>query len=157
MAIDFITRKPEETYALGQRLAKCLREGDVLCLEGNLGAGKTLLVAGIANALGVTDPVTSPTFNLMYTYPSEPPIYHFDLYRLDFPEELDDIGFYEYVGQDGIALIEWADKFSDVLPDDAVWLSITYGKEPDERYFHLEGGRSKEWKKELIDCDDIGD
>lgn len=151
MAIDFITRKPEETYALGQRLAKCLREGDVLCLEGNLGAGKTLLVAGIANALGVTDPVTSPTFNLMYTYPSEPPIYHFDLYRLDFPEELDDIGFYEYVGQDGIALIEWADKFSDVLPDDAVWLTITYGKEPDERYVHLEGGCSDEWKKELTE------
>ncbi len=150
MAIDFTTRKPEETYAFGQKLARMLREGDVICLEGDLGAGKTLLVSGIAAALGVTDPVTSPTFNLMYTYPSQPPIYHFDLYRLDFPEELEDIGFYEYVGQDGIALIEWADKFSDVLPDDCIWLTIHYGKEQDERHFHHEGGRSEEWESELM-------
>ena len=102
------------TEALGNLVGQHVKDGDVLCLSGDLGAGKTLFSRGVAIALGVQpDEVTSPTFAIMNVYEgSELEIRHFDLYRLNRPEELEDIGFEEYAGGDGITLIEWAELFA---------------------------------------------
>ena len=104
-------------------VGKKLHEGTVVCLDGDLGAGKTLFVQNVAKMLGVEGEVTSPTFNLMNVYEGICRVYHFDLYRLENAAELEDIGFYEYTEDpDGIVFIEWSDKFPEELPDD--YLSI---------------------------------
>ena len=109
-----ITQSPEETAHLAGTIGKIIREGTVICLDGELGVGKTLFVRALARTLGVESDVTSPTFNLMNIYEAACPIVHFDLYRLNTEEELEDIGFYEYAeAQEGIVLIEWAEKFPD--------------------------------------------
>lgn len=113
------------TEALGKLLGRHAADGDVFCLTGDLGAGKTLLSRGVAEALGVSsEDVTSPTFAIMNVYQgTELEVRHFDLYRLNRPEELEDIGFDEYVGGDGVTLIEWAELFSEQLPEE--YLQIT--------------------------------
>ena len=120
------TNSPEETAHLAELVGQKIREGTVLCLEGDLGAGKTLFVQSLARTLGVEGEVTSPTFNLMNVYEGICRIYHFDLYRLETEEELDDIGFYEYTEEpEGIVVIEWPDKFPESLPDDYIRVRIT--------------------------------
>ena len=125
-----ITQSPEGTVKLAEKVAKRIREGTVVCLEGNLGAGKTLFVQSMAKTLGVQSEVTSPTFNLMNIYEGFCPIVHFDLYRIQTEEELEEIGFYEYTDfPEGIVLIEWGEKFTDALPDDYVRIEIERLKE----------------------------
>lgn len=113
------------TESLGKLLGRHAADGDVFCLTGDLGAGKTLLSRGVAEALGVAgEDVTSPTFALMNVYQgTELEVRHFDLYRLNRVEELEDIGFSEYAGGDGVTLIEWAELFKDELPEE--YLQIT--------------------------------
>lgn len=113
------------TEALGKLLGRHAADGDVFCLTGDLGAGKTLLSRGVAEALGVSsEDVTSPTFAIMNVYQgTELEVRHFDLYRLNRPEELEDIGFDEYAGGNGVTLIEWAELFSEQLPEE--YLQIT--------------------------------
>lgn len=113
------------TEALGKLLGRHAADGDVFCLTGDLGAGKTLLSRGVAEELGVSsEDVTSPTFAIMNVYQgTELEVRHFDLYRLNRPEELEDIGFDEYAGGDGVTLIEWAELFSEQLPEE--YLQIT--------------------------------
>nr|WP_092074608.1 tRNA (adenosine(37)-N6)-threonylcarbamoyltransferase complex ATPase subunit type 1 TsaE [Dendrosporobacter quercicolus]NSL47564.1 tRNA (adenosine(37)-N6)-threonylcarbamoyltransferase complex ATPase subunit type 1 TsaE [Dendrosporobacter quercicolus DSM 1736]SDN05145.1 tRNA threonylcarbamoyladenosine biosynthesis protein TsaE [Dendrosporobacter quercicolus] len=129
----FKTASPEQTFDFGRQLAQWLKPGFVVCLQGDLGAGKTLLVQGIAAGLGIGDAVTSPTFTILNVYPAEPPVYHFDLYRLEQAEELFDIGFYEYIDAGGIAVIEWPDKFTAELPDEFLWLELKPGDSTTER------------------------
>lgn len=125
-----ITQSPYGTVKLAEKVAQRVREGTVICLEGTLGAGKTLFVQSMARTLGVQGEVTSPTFNLMNIYEGFCPIVHFDLYRLNSVEELEDIGFYEYTDfPDGIVFIEWAEKFPEELPDDYVKIEIERIKE----------------------------
>ena len=120
-----ITQSPYGTVKLAEKVAQRVREGTVICLEGNLGAGKTLFVQSMSKTLGVQGEVTSPTFNLMNIYEGFCPIVHFDLYRLQTEEELEEIGFYEYTDfPEGIVFIEWAEKFPDALPDDYVKIQI---------------------------------
>lgn len=107
-----------ETERAGSLLAGCLRPGDVVALAGDLGAGKTHLVQGVARGLGVVETVTSPTFNLLLVHPGVLPLYHFDLYRLEHEEQLDDIGFHEALESDGVSFIEWGDRFPGALPAD---------------------------------------
>lgn len=133
--LNFKTRSPEETYAFGQYLAKVLGAGQVVCLAGDLGAGKTLLVQGLTNALGIEDIVNSPTFTILNVYEASFPIYHFDLYRLNYAEELLDIGFYEHTAAQGLAIIEWPDKFPEELPDEHLWIDIKTSENIDERIF----------------------
>ena len=110
-----------ETKELAGSLATHLRAGDVVVLSGDLGAGKTQFVQGVAAGLGITAPVTSPTFNLLLEYPGgRLPLYHFDLYRLESEEELEDIGFYETLEGDGASFIEWGEKFPEALPESRV-------------------------------------
>jgi tRNA threonylcarbamoyladenosine biosynthesis protein TsaE len=131
--LHFKTTSPEETYAFGQYLAKVLGPGQVVCLAGDLGAGKTLFVQGLAKALGIEDIVNSPTFTIVNVYEANFPIYHFDLYRLNYAEELLDIGFYEYTESKGLSIIEWPDKFPEELPAEYLWIDIKTTENNNER------------------------
>jgi tRNA threonylcarbamoyladenosine biosynthesis protein TsaE len=129
-----VTHAPQETAALAERLGAAAETGTVLCLVGDLGAGKTLFTQGFARGLGVTEEVTSPTFALMNQYCGRLPVTHFDLYRLEREEELDEIGFYEFAEPSGgVVLIEWADKFPDALPKPHIRLEIERGEKENER------------------------
>lgn len=126
-------------------LAPLLKAGDVLALAGDLGAGKTRLVGGVAAGLGLAEPATSPTFNLMLAHPGPLPLYHFDLYRLDRVAELEEIGFYETLEADGVSIIEWGDRFPEALPADNL-LVVIHREGPERRRFDLRpsGSRSSE-------------
>ena len=120
-----VTHSPEETAHLAGTIGKIIREGTVICLDGELGVGKTLFVRTLARTLGVESDVTSPTFNLMNIYEAACPIVHFDLYRITSEEELEDIGFFEYAeATEGIVLIEWAEKFPNAIPADHLSVRI---------------------------------
>jgi tRNA threonylcarbamoyladenosine biosynthesis protein TsaE len=110
------TGSPEATRACGAAAASLLRAGDVLLLCGDLGAGKTQLTKGIAEGLGVADPVTSPTFNILLVHEGRLPLYHFDLYRLDRAEQLEDVDYWGTLEADGVSVVEWGDRFPDALP-----------------------------------------
>lgn len=112
----FVSDSQESTIALGLVLGTILQPGDVLVLTGDLGAGKTQLTKGIAAGMGVTDDVTSPTFTIEMVYEgTSMPLYHFDLYRLDDPDQLEDTGLFDVLGGDGPCVIEWGEQFSDEI------------------------------------------
>jgi tRNA threonylcarbamoyladenosine biosynthesis protein TsaE len=118
------THSPDETVAWGRAFAARLRAGDVVALTGDLGAGKTCLVKGIAAGLGVSTPVTSPTFTLIHEYKGKIPVNHIDLYRLESPREVLAIGILDYFGGNGVCVVEWAEKISDLLPRNAWRLTL---------------------------------
>jgi tRNA threonylcarbamoyladenosine biosynthesis protein TsaE len=126
--IDRIWDLPERasTARWGEALGKCLRPGDVIGLIGDLGAGKTTLTQAIARGMGITSPVTSPTFTLLQEYPGPIPLFHLDPYRLERPEDLADLGLEEYFERGGVVIVEWADKVETLLPSDrlTLWLEI---------------------------------
>ncbi len=146
------TESPEETADLAQKAGQRIREGTVLCLVGDLGAGKTLFAKNLMKMLGVETEVTSPTFSLMNVYEGICPILHFDLYRIEKEEELDELGFYEYVEEpSGIVIIEWADKFPEALPEEYVTVAFQGTEREGERYifFSCQGEKDKDFLKEL--------
>lgn len=113
-----LTHSPEETRAFGRRLAEQLRPGDILLFYGNLGAGKSEMTRGIAEGLGVSGPVTSPSFTILNVYDDgRVPLYHFDWYRLESAEELYEMGMDEYLGGDGVAVVEWPTQCPEAIPD----------------------------------------
>ena len=113
------TRSPEETYRLGQQLGEKALPGQVYALTGDLGVGKTLFTQGFAKGLGVQEAVNSPTFTIVQVYEDgRVPFYHFDVYRIGDPEEMDEIGFDEYIMGEGVCLIEWAELISEILPEE---------------------------------------
>ncbi len=112
----YVSTTTEQTIALGQILGKLLQAGDVLVLTGDLGAGKTQLTKGIAAGMGVTDDVTSPTFTIEMVYEGTTmPLYHFDLYRLNDPDQLEDTGLYDALESDGPTIIEWGEQFAEQI------------------------------------------
>ena len=112
-----ITNSAAETRELGKRLSEQLKAGDVILLEGDLGAGKSEFARGVAKGLGVTETVTSPSFTILNVYESgKLPLYHFDWYRLESSEELYELGMDEYLGGNGIALVEWPERIGSVIP-----------------------------------------
>ncbi|MBM6774742.1 tRNA (adenosine(37)-N6)-threonylcarbamoyltransferase complex ATPase subunit type 1 TsaE [Olsenella profusa] len=122
----FVTGSREETIALGEKVGRALRAGDVLVLTGDLGAGKTQLTKGIAAGLGVDADVTSPTFTIEMVYEgAEMPLYHFDLYRLDSADQLEDTGIFDVLGADGVCAIEWGEQFADEIGDARVDVFVT--------------------------------
>lgn len=119
------TNSPEETLLLGEEIAKSLELGDVLCLKGNLGAGKTHFVKGIARGFGVKEShVNSPTFTLINEYRGSLPVYHFDAYRIKSDQEIIELGVEEYFYGDGICLIEWPENMINFLPENSVYITI---------------------------------
>jgi len=121
--IGLTVHDEEQMLELGQALASVLDPGDIVYLRGVLGAGKTVLVRGVARGRGYEGPVTSPTFTLMNIYPAQPVIYHFDFYRLETPD-LDDLGLEEYLEGGGISLLEWPQVGDAVLPPEALGVDI---------------------------------
>jgi len=122
-----MSSSPEETLALGVLLGQQLTSGSVVCLNGQMGSGKTCLVQGIARGLEVPKGlyVTSPSYSLINQYPGRLRLFHIDLYRLDDLGELEDLGLEEILGADGVTVVEWAEKMAGTLPDERVSVSIS--------------------------------
>ncbi|WP_068677015.1 tRNA (adenosine(37)-N6)-threonylcarbamoyltransferase complex ATPase subunit type 1 TsaE [Oceanobacillus sp. Castelsardo] len=121
---QIVSNSAEETELIGERLASLLEAGDVLTLEGDLGAGKTTFTKGIAKGLGIKRTVNSPTFTIVKEYEGRLPLYHMDVYRLEYSDE--DIGFDEYFNGDGVSVVEWAQFIEDYLPIDRLDIRIKY-------------------------------
>ena len=119
------SNSPEETFELGKKLGEEAIPGMVVALSGDLGVGKTLFTQGVARGLGIDGPVNSPTFTILQVYENgRIPFYHFDVYRIADPEEMDEIGFDDYVYGEGISLIEWAELIEEILPEDLIRITI---------------------------------
>lgn len=117
-----ITENAEQTMNLGEAFAKKLKNGDVVLLKGEMGAGKTVFVKGIAKALGITERITSPTYAYMNDYDGK--LYHYDCYRLSSGEDAESLGLTDYFYADGICVIEWSENIADVLPKNAISVTI---------------------------------
>ena len=129
--MEFETYSAEETFRLGEMTGGKLKPGTVVCLDGDLGVGKTVFVKGVAKGLGIKEPVVSPTFTILQEYKEGSiPLYHFDVYRIEDPEEMYEIGFDDYLYGDGVCLIEWAKRVTELLPDGV--LRITIAKDPEK-------------------------
>ncbi len=120
-----ITKSAEETVALGKKIGGLLQKGDILALQGTLAAGKTTFTKGIAAALGITEPVTSPTFCLISEYSGSMPLYHMDVYRLNGADDFADLGADDLLYGDGISVIEWSEKIMEELPERTISIKIT--------------------------------
>jgi len=131
-----ITRSPAETRAVARTLGARLVAGDVVSLSGDLGAGKTVFVQGLAEALEVAEPVTSPTFTLMHTYEGRVPLVHVDVYRLERLGELEDMALDE-MAADAVVAVEWGDAIADALPPRRTEVALTFGAGEDERVIEV--------------------
>jgi len=126
------TASPEETIQVGKKLGALLRAGDVVCLNGDLGTGKTRFAQGVACGIGVGDPVTSPTFTLINEYRGRLPLYHIDVYRLNDELEMEDLGYEEYFYGDGVTLVEWAERVAGLLPVERLDIYISRSPEGED-------------------------
>ena len=135
MKETFQTHCPEETQTIGQNIGETLKNGDVVALIGDLGAGKTCLTQGIARGIGIAshEVVNSPSYTLINEYAGEIPIYHIDLYRLQHHGEIVDLGLEEYLEGNGICIIEWADRMTNLLPTNRIQITITWVDESTRR------------------------
>ena len=119
------TYSPEETFAFGKSLGEQAEPGQVICLDGDLGVGKTVFTQGFAEGLGVFGPVNSPTFTIVQVYEEgRLPLYHFDVYRIGDVEEMDEIGYEDYFYGEGVALIEWSTLIEEIVPENAIHVTI---------------------------------
>ncbi|MBW3669739.1 MAG: tRNA (adenosine(37)-N6)-threonylcarbamoyltransferase complex ATPase subunit type 1 TsaE [Actinobacteria bacterium] len=129
------TKSADDTRELAAQVATLAKPGDLILLAGDLGAGKTAFAQGFGRALGVDEPIVSPTFTLVRTYPGRMPMLHVDVYRLDHLQEVVDLGLAEMLDEGGVALIEWGDMAAPSLPADFLEVRIDYGNADDERRF----------------------
>ena len=127
------TWSPEETFQLGRRLGEQAQPGQIYTLSGDLGVGKTVFTKGVAAGLGIREPVSSPTFTIVQEYyDGRLPLYHFDVYRIEDPEEMEEIGYDDYFFGDGVCLIEWADRIRELLPEHLI--RVTIEKDPEKGF-----------------------
>lgn len=147
-----VLKSVNETIRLGARLGRLVSEGSLIALTGELGSGKTTLIKGIAEGLGVKDSryVNSPSFVIVKEYEGKIPLYHFDVYRLDDPSSLDTVGYKEFFYGDGATVIEWADKIRGLLPDEYLDIELfVKGEEEREIKIRAYGNRYEELLKQL--------
>lgn len=127
------TNSPEETFALGRQIGEQAKPGEVYTLIGDLGVGKTVFTQGLAAGLGITEAVNSPTFTIVQVYEDgRIPFYHFDVYRIGDVEEMDEVGYEDYVYGEGVSLIEWANLIEEILPEH--YRRITIEKNPEKGF-----------------------
>lgn len=127
------TRSAEETHDLGKKIGLQAKPGDVYTLTGDLGTGKTVLTQGVAEGLGITEPVSSPTFTIVQVYDTgRLPFYHFDVYRIGDVEEMEEVSYEDYFYGDGVTMIEWAELIEDILPEH--YTAITIEKDLDKGF-----------------------
>lgn len=143
--IDLVTDRPGATTAVGAALAPFLRKGDVVSLTGDLGAGKTTLVQGVARGLGVQEAVLSPTFTLVRQYEGTMPVYHLDVYRLDRIQDVLDLGFEEIIDQGGVVFIEWGDAIEALLPETHLQIELMLMDGDDSGRRLAVTGRGRTW------------
>ena len=125
MKREIETGTPEETFDLGFKLGQEAEAGQVYCLEGDLGVGKTVFAQGFAKGLGIAEAVNSPTFTILQSYEEgRLPLYHFDVYRIGDVSEMDEIGYEDCFYGDGVSLVEWPGRIREIIPENAVWISI---------------------------------
>ena len=119
------TWKPQETFELGRRMGERAQAGQIICLEGDLGVGKTVFTQGFAEGLGIREPVNSPTFTILQQYEEgRLPLYHFDVYRIGDVGEMEEIGYEDCFYGEGVCLIEWPSRILEILPDRTTWVEI---------------------------------
>lgn len=123
--ITFTTNSAEETIELGKKIGSLLQKGDIIAMQGTLAAGKTTITKGIADALGVKDTITSPTFCLISEYEGKMPLYHMDVYRLDGAEDFANLGTEDMLYGEGVSIIEWSEKIMEELPKKTIILKLT--------------------------------
>ena len=129
-------KNEQETRSFGKKLAAELAPGIVIALTGDLGTGKTALTKSIAEGLGITEVITSPTYNIVKEYYSgRIPMYHFDVYRIGDIDEMYELGYEEYFYGNGVCIVEWADLIEDIIPEDAIRIDIEYGENEGERIY----------------------
>ena len=134
----------QETEAIGQALVGRLAPGTVVAFTGDLGAGKTAFVRGMARGLGISQRVTSPTFTIVNEYEGPTPLFHFDMYRLNGSEDLFDIGWEDYLSRGGVCAVEWSEQVADALPEGTVYVTLTRHPEHDGwRSITVEGGAAQ--------------
>ena len=135
-------KNEQETRKFGMKLGAGAKAGDVIALIGDLGTGKTTLTKYIAEGLGITEYITSPTFNIIKEYRSvRLPLFHFDVYRIADVDEMFEIGYEEYFFGDGVCVIEWADIVEEIIPEDALTIRISMGGSENERIYEIEDKR----------------
>ena len=138
--MEVMTHSPEQTRALGERLAGALWPGCVVAFTGDLGAGKTAFISGMARGLGIEEWVTSPTFTIVNEYEGgRLPLFHFDMYRLGSAEELFHIGWEDYLARGGVCAVEWSENVAQAIEPDAVRVDIVRGEGEDDRVIRIEG------------------
>lgn len=139
----------EKTREIGSKLGELLTPKSVICLIGDLGAGKTTMTQSLARALGVDDYITSPTFTIVNEYEGKMPLYHFDVYRIGSSDEMYDIGYEEYINGEGVCIIEWANLIEDILPDEYLYIEMNYKETGREMILTPKGEKYEEIVKEL--------
>ena len=137
--MEYISKSLADTQKIAAEFAKTLKKGDVLCMYGDLGAGKTAFVQGLAKGLGIEEHVTSPTFTIVNEYEGIMPLYHFDVYRIADSDEMYEIGYEEYIYGDGVSVIEWCELIEDILPEKRYEITVSkdYGKGEDYRAIEI--------------------
>ncbi|OON86583.1 tRNA (adenosine(37)-N6)-threonylcarbamoyltransferase complex ATPase subunit type 1 TsaE [Oribacterium sp. C9] len=120
----FESNSADETFAFGKKLGEAAKPGDIICLDGDLGVGKTVFTQGFAAGLNIDDYVNSPTFTIVKEYEGRLPLYHFDVYRIGDPSEMEEIGYEDYFYGKGVTIIEWPELILDIIPEEAHWIRI---------------------------------
>lgn len=122
--MEFICKNIEDTFKIGKMIGELCNPSDIICLNGDLGTGKTHLTKGIAEGLEIDDNITSPTFNIVNEYDGRLKLYHFDVYRVNDPDEIAAIGFDEYIFGEGVSVIEWSNLIEELIPDEHIEINI---------------------------------
>ena len=136
--MELLSHSPEDTEDIGARLAEQLGPGAVVAFTGELGAGKTAFTRGLARGLGVADRVTSPTFTIVNEYEGgRLPLFHFDLYRMDSPEELFDIGWEDYLARGGVCAVQWSEHAEGAFEEEPIWVDIRRGESDEQRIISI--------------------
>ena len=138
-----------KTKEIGYKLGKLLTPGSVICLIGDLGAGKTTMTQSLAKSLEVDDYITSPTFTIVNEYEGRMPLYHFDVYRIGSSDEMYDIGYEDYINGEGVCIIEWANLIEDILPDEYLYIELKYKEMSREMILNPVGEKYEKIVEEL--------
>ncbi|WP_036607303.1 tRNA (adenosine(37)-N6)-threonylcarbamoyltransferase complex ATPase subunit type 1 TsaE [Oribacterium sp. P6A1] len=134
----FESNSADETFAFGKKLGEAAKPGDIICLDGDLGVGKTVFTQGFAAGLNIDDYVNSPTFTIVKEYEGRLPLYHFDVYRIGDSSEMEEIGYEDYFYGKGVTIIEWPELIPDIIPEEAHWIRITKDLEKGFDYRRIE-------------------
>lgn len=137
--LEIISHNLEDTNKIGKIIGENINKGTIICLDGDLGAGKTTLTQSIAKGLNIDDYITSPTFNIIKEYEGRLNLYHMDVYRIEDISEMYDLGYEEFFYSEGVCVIEWSHKIKEILPNERIDIHILKGKADNDRIFKIRG------------------